>query len=116
MFAPTSQNPKLDLYHINQSKHQKHRPANRTRSRNQVPDPKRVLVDLGQVKRIDGGEMVGRLSKTNSLLKAQSNEARKEETAEGVHVEGDKILGNLGLRKTVGVGGEAVVQIMGIPS
>ncbi|CAK9171818.1 unnamed protein product [Ilex paraguariensis] len=118
MWTATSQRPKLDLHHIHQCQHQEHTPTNGTSRRNQVPDPKHVLVDMSKVEREDMAVMV-QFGESNGLFESQSNEAGKEEGAERVDVKGDKVLGNFRPGNAIRVGvkvDEAVVMVCWVPS
>ncbi|KAL1809020.1 hypothetical protein ACET3Z_026010 [Daucus carota] len=49
------------------------------------------------------------------LLETQCNEAGEEKRAEGVDVEGDEILGDIGSGEAFRVGYEAVVRVGWVP-
>lgn len=88
MGAATSQSPELDLDDIDESQHEEDAPGNRTHTRDQHSDPEDGPVDADQkLGRVVGGAP----SNPEGLLDAQSDEAGKEEGAEGVDMEVDEV-------------------------
>ncbi|CAB4270860.1 unnamed protein product [Prunus armeniaca] len=113
--APATQSPELDLHHVDESQHQEHAPANRTRTRDEHPDPEGGAVDPGE----ELGRVVGRGSgDPDGLLEGDGDEAGEEEGAEGVHVEGHEVLRDAG-PGAAGGGvvylNQGVVRVVGIP-